>query len=86
MSGRNGDHEWIRMINAFILCDLVWKVLKSHAANREGSFKLIGECKVSCTQLPVFVKLGVHVKGAHQSQLTVLVQQLCYKEALNLMI
>ncbi len=28
------------MTNAFILCDLVWKVQKSHAANREGSFKL----------------------------------------------
>ncbi len=26
--------------NAFILCDLVWKVQKSHAANREGSFNL----------------------------------------------
>ncbi len=37
-SGRNGDHEWLRMTNAFILCDLVWKVQKSHAANREGSF------------------------------------------------
>ncbi len=23
---RNGDHEWHRMTNAFILCDLVWKV------------------------------------------------------------
>ncbi len=37
-SGRNGDHEWFRMTNTFILCDLVWKVQKSHAANREGSF------------------------------------------------
>ncbi len=26
------------MTNAFILCDLAWKVHKSHAANREGSF------------------------------------------------
>ncbi len=26
------------MTNAFILCDLVGKVQKSHAANREGSF------------------------------------------------
>ncbi len=39
VSGRNGDHEWLRMTNAFILCDLVWNVQKSHAANREGSFK-----------------------------------------------
>ncbi len=37
--GRNGDHEWLRMTNAFILCDLVWKVQKSHAVNREVSFK-----------------------------------------------
>ncbi len=28
------------MTNVFILCDLVWKVQKSHAANREGSFKV----------------------------------------------
>ncbi len=36
VGGRNGDHEWFRiMTNAFILCDLVWKVQKSHAANRE---------------------------------------------------
>ncbi len=37
--GRNGDHEWLKMTNAFILCDLVWKVQKSHRVNREGSFK-----------------------------------------------
>ncbi len=24
----NGDHEWCRMTNAFILCDLLWKVKK----------------------------------------------------------
>ncbi len=40
MRGRNGDHEWLRMTNAFILCDLGWKVQKSHAANRECSFKV----------------------------------------------
>ncbi len=34
--GRNGDHEWLRMTNTFILCDLVWKVQKGHATNREG--------------------------------------------------
>ncbi len=39
VSGRNGDYEWLRIINVFILCDLVWKVQKIHAANREGSFK-----------------------------------------------
>ncbi len=39
ISGRNGNHEWLRMINAIILCDLEWKVQKSHAVNREGSFK-----------------------------------------------
>ncbi len=40
VSGRNGDHEWLRMTNAFILCDLLWKVQQSHAVNREGSFNL----------------------------------------------
>ncbi len=38
VSGRNGDHEWLRMTNTFILCDSVWKVQKRHAANREDSF------------------------------------------------
>ncbi len=33
---RNGDHEWHRITNDFILCDLLWKVQKSHTANREG--------------------------------------------------
>ncbi len=42
VSQRNGDHEWLRMTNAFILCDLLWNVPKSHAANREGSFKIMG--------------------------------------------
>ncbi len=41
VSRRNGDHEWFRMTNAFILCDLLWKVQKRHAANRENSFKMI---------------------------------------------
>ncbi len=39
VSGSNGDPEWLRMTNAFILCDLVWKVQKSCATNREGNFK-----------------------------------------------
>ncbi len=30
---------WLRMTNAFILCNLLWKVEKTLAANREGSFK-----------------------------------------------
>ncbi len=38
---KNDDHEWFRMTNAFILCDLLWKVQKSHEANREGSFKKV---------------------------------------------
>ncbi len=41
VSGRHGDHEWLRMTNAFILCDLVWNVQKSHPANREGSFNIL---------------------------------------------
>ncbi len=32
ISGRKGDHEWLRMTNAFILCDLVWNVQKSHTS------------------------------------------------------
>ncbi len=40
VSGRNGDHEWLIMTNAFILYDLVWQVQKGHSANREGSFKI----------------------------------------------
>ncbi len=40
IGGRNGDHEWLRMTNAFILCDLLWKVQKRHAANRVGSFNI----------------------------------------------
>ncbi len=39
VNGRNDDHEWLRMTNAFMLCDLLWNVQKNHAANREGSFK-----------------------------------------------
>ncbi len=42
VSGRNGDHEWNRMTNAFILCDLLWKVQKCHTVNREGSFNNYG--------------------------------------------
>ncbi len=29
---------WLRMTNAFILCNLLWKVQKRLAGNREGSF------------------------------------------------
>ncbi len=39
VNGKNGYHEWLRITNDFILCDLLWNVHKSHAANREGSFK-----------------------------------------------
>ncbi len=42
VSGKSGDHEWLRMTNAFILCDWLWKVQKGHAANREGSFCIVG--------------------------------------------
>ncbi len=40
VNGWNCDHEWLKMTNAFILCDLLWKVQKIHAANREGRFKV----------------------------------------------
>ncbi len=49
LNGKNGDHEWFRMTSAFILCDLLWKVLKSHEANREGSFKGLTDLKVIST-------------------------------------
>ncbi len=42
VSGRNGDHEWLKLTNTFILCDLLWKVQKSHVANTEGSFNIMG--------------------------------------------
>ncbi len=35
VSGRNDDHEWLRMSNAFILCDLLWKVQKNHAGTEK---------------------------------------------------
>ncbi len=38
--GRHDDHQLFRMTNAFILCELLWKVQKSHAVNREGSFNV----------------------------------------------
>ncbi len=40
VSVRNDDHEWLRMANDFILCDLLWNVQKSRAANREDSFNI----------------------------------------------
>ncbi len=47
INGRNGDHEWLRMANTLILCDLVWKVQKSHAVNREGSFNILMPSSIS---------------------------------------
>ncbi len=32
---RRRYHEWLRITNAFILCDLLWKVQKCYAANRD---------------------------------------------------
>ncbi len=54
VSRRNGEHEWLRITTAFILCDLVWKVQKNHAVNREGSFNMYGRvvCHYSCWQVP----------------------------------
>ncbi len=46
--------NWLRMTNAFILCDLLWKVQKCHAADREGSFKL-HEC--GGTSAPIYFGL-----------------------------
>ncbi len=38
VSAWNGDHEWLRMTNALILCDLLWKVQNRYTANRKGNF------------------------------------------------
>ncbi len=45
VGGRNGDHEWLRMTNAFILYYLVWNVQKSDAANREDIFNITWQGK-----------------------------------------
>ncbi len=57
VSGWNGDDKWLRMTNAFILCNLLWKVQKSHPANREGSFKIV--LKVELKQISHSVPLIV---------------------------
>ncbi len=61
---------WLRMTNAFILCNLLWKVLKSLAANREGSFKQC--CKqthpqtlVVCWASQYLIILIVHQYHSH---------------------
>ncbi len=45
-SGKNGDHEWCKMTNSFILCDLLWKVQKSHSKNREDGFNYRSEITI----------------------------------------
>ncbi len=55
VNGRKGDDKWLRMTNAFILSDLIWQVQKSHAANREGSFKY----KFIYIPLTVYVKTNL---------------------------
>ncbi len=39
---------WFRMTNAFILCNLLWKVQKNLAGNRESSFKKGKVCSSLC--------------------------------------
>ncbi len=56
VSWRNGDHEWLRMTNAFILCDLVWKVQKSHSVNREGSLNYNIYIRILCYTLFFYEK------------------------------
>ncbi len=50
-----GDYEWLRMTNAFILCDLVWKVQKRHAVNRESSFNLFMQLYVVIKMVTIFM-------------------------------
>ncbi len=59
VSGRNGDHEWLRMTIASILCDLLWKVQKCQAVNREGSFKFHGMCCICDTFNRAFMRLWI---------------------------
>ncbi len=44
---------WLRMTNAFILCNLLWKVKKRLAVNREGSFNCIASNLVLKLVYPV---------------------------------
>ncbi len=39
VSGRNSDHEWLRMTNAFILCELIWNVQKSQRTEKVALLK-----------------------------------------------
>ncbi len=41
-------HEWLRMTNVFIICDLVWKVQKGYAAKRVGSFNCVDIYLIQC--------------------------------------
>ncbi len=34
ISGKNGDYEWLRITNSFIVCDLEWKVQKSQCSEQ----------------------------------------------------
>ncbi len=38
-----------KVTNVFILCDLLWKVQKNHAANRDGSFNANDYCVLGST-------------------------------------
>ncbi len=61
---RNGDHEWLRTTNAFILCDLFWKVRKDHTTKRERGFKLqVAHFRVhsrNASIIQYFVKLDLY--------------------------
>ncbi len=61
----NGDHEWLIMTNAIILCDLIWKVQKSHGANREGSFNCCD--KISVCYLLYLVCVDIYLIAKHVS-------------------
>ncbi len=60
VNGRNGVHEWLRLTNALRLCDLLWKVYKCHASNREGSFNdiYIHTLCTAVTTMLVYCLLG----------------------------
>ncbi len=50
VSGKNSDHEWFRMTNAFILCDLLWKVQK--VMQRTEKIALISDTTLNTYNIP----------------------------------
>ncbi len=65
------------MINAFILCDLVWKVQKSHEANREGSFNDLKILQI--VDIPKLQQLKFYFKHAYNHLILIII----WKQKIN---